>query len=60
MLVVGTPGFQDGVRIPAASVLDCTLCLQDSAFCFRFPPPVQEAALESGEGQAAVKELRER
>lgn len=28
MLVVGTPGFQDGVQIPVASLLN--LCLQDS------------------------------
>lgn len=30
MLVVGTPGFQDGVQIPVASLLDSNLCLQDS------------------------------
>lgn len=36
MLVVGTPGFQDGVQIPVASLLDFDLCSQDSFTFFFF------------------------
>lgn len=46
MLVVGTPGFQDGVQIPVASLLDGNLCLQDSAFSYLQPAASQ--ALELG------------